>query len=190
MTAGLQLPREPRRGEPIDAAWAVGIVRYLRAITPTGGGPITVSFTTAGAVISLGRTRSPGSTDNLAVQPFPFEVVDASSAGAAKVSVTFGQVNSITPKIGGTALDAATPPLLTVITGVVYLNCTLDTAGVVTAVVVANAATQPANTATHGYITLANVTVASNAITALSQAVSYSLQCRRCGVSDIHFWAV
>jgi hypothetical protein len=134
-----------------------------------------------------------GTTHRLARRPIasesthPFLVVDASteSPAAAKVTVIFGQVNSLTPTIATVALDTDPAPTLTVITGVVYLKVNLDANAIATSVEVLNAASLPASTATEGYITLATLTVAANAITALDQSVTHSLQFLRCNDQDV-----
>lgn len=184
----MQLPREPRIGEKLDAAWGAQVIRYLRSITPTGGPGVRARQWAGGTTLEAAEQR--GGATAAAEHPFLVADVSTTDPAAAKVSVVFGQVNSITPTIGGTALDADPAPTLTVITGVVYLRVNLDVDGLVTTAIVANAATLPANTATEGYLTLATVTVAANAITALNQAVTHALSVRRCGVSDIHFWGL
>jgi hypothetical protein len=83
------------------------------------------------------------------------------------------------------ALDTDPAPTLTVITGVVYLKVNLDANAIATSVEVLNAASLPASTATEGYITLATLTVAANAITALDQSVTHSLQFLRCNDQDV-----
>lgn len=117
----------------------------------------------------------------------PFKVINASTTGpaAAKVRIKFGQVNSITPTISAVALDNDPAPTLSVVSGVVYLKLYLDTAGSVVTVGVFNAATLPTPTVDEGYITLATVTVVSNAVTAINQSVTASLQYLRCNDVDI-----
>lgn len=194
MPAGLSLPREPRRGEPLSAAWAADMVRYMRMITPVGSPGVRVSLTAGGSVISISRMtdRSDDPAPLAAFSTHPFKVVDASSESTAKVRVRFGQVNGITPTIGGVALDddPNDPPLLTVETGSIYLAVVLDVAGAITSASIHNDATVPTPDVTHGYLPLATVTVASGAVTAINQAVTHSLGMRRCGVSDIHFWGL
>lgn len=125
---------------------------------------------------------------------FPFKVSDASDETAAQVRVRFGQVNSMTPTIddgGLVALDSDPAPVLGVVSGVVYLDLTLDEeTGETTAAEVKSAGTLPAQTLTHAYLTLATVTVTGDAVTAINQAVTHSLGHRRCGVNDHHFWGL
>lgn len=119
---------------------------------------------------------------------YPFKV---QKSATAKVRVIFGQVNSITPTIGGTALDAASPPELTITTsGVVYLECSIDGSGNVTAVAVKNASSLPSASSSKAYITLATVTYSGGAVTAISQAVTTSLQCAKCGATTYYFGSV
>jgi hypothetical protein len=183
----MQLPREPRPGDQLDAAFGAQVIRYLRAITPTGGPGVLVREYAGGTTFQAAPARPGGSIASI----FPFKVLDASDdTPAAKVSVVFGQVNDVTPTMDGHALDADPAPTLEVISGVIYLKCTLDGTGAVTGVEVLNAAAKPADDATHAYITLATVTVASDAVTAINQSVTHSLRLRKCGVADMHFWGV
>jgi hypothetical protein len=120
----------------------------------------------------------------------PLKVIDASTgepSPAAKVRVRFGQVNSITPSIGGIALDAdpSDPPVLTVASGLVYLALVLSEAGAITSASIHNDEELPATDDTHAYITLATVTVAANKVTAINQAVTASLQWLRCNGNDL-----
>ncbi len=124
-------------------------------------------------------------------QAFPFWVYDASTAIAAKVGVFFGQVNSITPTIGGTALDDSTPPTLgSLVSGVVYLKVLLNTDGTTASAEIHNAASLPAQTASAAYLTLATITVSGTTVTAINQSVTHSLGHERCGVSFQHFWGI
>ncbi|WP_414664907.1 hypothetical protein [Horticoccus sp. 23ND18S-11] len=179
----MQLPREPRPGDKLDGAWAAQVVRYLRAITPRSGPGVRVREYAGGTVFEAAEAVS-----RIAAQiGHPFLVTDATTETTAKVAVQFGQVNSITPTIGGTALDDATPPVLTVASGIVYLAVVVDGTGLITSASIHNDTTLPAADATHGYITLATVTVASSAVTAINQAVSGSLQHLMCG-EDVHLF--
>ena len=124
------------------------------------------------------------------VQGHPFLVSDVSTESVAKVSVQFGQVNSVTPTIGGTALDNATTPELTVSTGVIYLKVEVDEDGLIVAATIHNAASIPANDADFGHITLATLAVTGAAITALNQSVTHSLGHQKCGTTTHNFWGV
>jgi hypothetical protein len=170
------------------------MIRYLRMITPVGSPGVRVSLTAGGAVISISRMpgRSDDPTPPATNRVHPFEVVDASSESTAKVRVHFGQVNGITPTIGGVALDhdPAAPPLLAVETGPVYLAVVLGVDGAITSATIRNDTPVPAPDVTHGYLPLASVTVEDGAVVVINQAVTHSLGMRRCGVSDIHFWGL
>ncbi len=173
----MQLPREPRAGDHLDGSWGAQVVRYLRSITLTGGPGVRVRQWGSGTTIEAASAALLA-----AAASHLFQVENAStSTPAAKVRVRFGQVNSITPTIGGTALDADPAPTLTVISGVVYLQVNLDVDGLVATAVIANGAVLPAQTDTEGYLTLATVTVAADAVTAINQSVTHSLQHLFCG---------
>lgn len=108
-------------------------------------------------------------------------VHDTSEVSDPKVSVTVGQINGITPTIGGTAISATTPPTLSVVTGSVHLHATIDTDGLITALTIENAATRPDDTDVDGYLTLALVTVTSGAIASLQPVAWNLLQMQVCG---------
>jgi len=180
----MQLPREPRAGDPLDGAWGAQVVRFLRSITPRSGPGVLVRQGAGGSVFEA----APGGKAQTVLHPF--HVSNASGGGDAKVRVRFGQVNSLTPTIDEVPLNAAEPPELEVVTGVVYLRVELDVDGIATAATIANAAELPDDTATYAHITLATVTVAGGAVTAIHQAVTHSLMVRRCGVAEMHFWGV
>jgi len=116
----------------------------------------------------------------------PFRIVNAStSTPAAKVRVIYGTVNNFVPTIGGVSLFTTPPPTLTVVTGTVYLDATVDGVGVVTAVIISNAASTPSDTTTRKYKTIGSVTVTSNAVTAISQSVKTSLTLYLCNGTAI-----
>lgn len=118
----------------------------------------------------------------------PFRVRKAS---ATQVIVVFGQVNSITPTISGVALNNSTAPKLTISTnGVVYLECSVDGSGNITAVAVKNAASLPSATSSYAYITLASIALSGGSISSISQSVTASLQCAKCGTTTYYFGAV
>lgn len=185
----LQLPREPRAGDKLDASWGAQIVRFLRSITPRSGPGVLVKLTANGATFS---GAGPGNTTS--EMTHPFQVVDASTETQAKVRVVFGQVHSVTPTIGGDPLDADPddPPLLNVENGVVYLAVVLDADDdyAITSASIHCDGTLPDEDATHGYITLATVTVDDGVLTAINQSVTHSLGHQKCGEDTHNFWAV
>jgi len=103
-----------------------------------------------------------------------FKLVVASEGGA-KVNVIYGTVNNFVPKIGEISLFTTPAPILTVVSGSVYLDATVDSAGTITDIVIANAATTPVDTTTHKYRIIGTVTVTSGEVTAMAQSVRASL---------------
>ena len=122
--------------------------------------------------------------------PQPFKISNASEGSTAKVTVALGDVDDgftggIVPKIGGVFISAATAPKLTVVTGSVYLDCTMDAAGQFTAVDIGNAASLPSNTSTHRYRQLGLVTVTAGTTASVAvaspQTVTTSVSHKLCG---------
>jgi hypothetical protein len=177
-------------GHPLSADDRNRIGSYTRNVTPrsAGGKTAMVKNFAGGSVTTPIRRVQPWVPQ---FQTFPFWVYDASTAIAAKVGVWFGQVNSVTPTIGGTALDNATPPVLSsLVSGVVYLKVLLNTDGTTASAEIHNAASLPAQTATEAYLTIATITVSGTNVTAINQSVTFSLGHERCGVSFQHFWGI
>lgn len=177
----------------MTAAWGRLVVACLRALRIKAGKGIRVSATPSGVVVSVDPSTSGLANPARPTQidhPFRLRNASTTAPAAAKVRVRFGQVNSITPTIDGVPLNAAEPPALTVVTGVIYLRVEVDVEGVVTAATIASAAELPADTATYGHLTIGEVTVADNKITVGYQSVTHSLQHRRCGVREHHWWGV
>jgi hypothetical protein len=184
----MSLPVNPvEAGQGVSANGINRMVEELAARTPVNSGVGHVQQRSGGTVTTRKPSWSTPAPRRGAASFHPFQVFDASTTGpdVAKIRVRFGQVNSVTPTMDGDDLDANPTPVLVVITGVIYLELTLDIAGVVTAVEVLNAASLPAATATEGYITLATVTVTSDQVTAINQSVTASLQYLRCNGNDI-----
>lgn len=126
----------------------------------------------------------------------PLKVVDVTTSSTLKVGVIFGMLNSIVPEIGGTAINAGTPPTLTITdTRYVLMEVTVDDDGIATDADIYLSATIPADDDTTGQIVLAYITytAASGGTPAsmvISQSVTHSLRHQMCG-SEIHnFWAV
>lgn len=109
--------------------------------------------------------------------PFRIQPVD----GAAAVTIFPGDVENIIPTIGGTSIAAATPPQLAVSTGSVYLECTMDAAGTLTAAEIKNTASLPANTSTLRYRQLGAVSVSGTVVTVTAQTVNTSVSHKLCG---------
>lgn len=185
----MQLPREPRTGDRVEASTVAQIIRYLRSITPRGGLGVRVSTTANGTTFSAAE-QSAG-RGGAAEGDHPFKVTDATDATNGRVSVVFGQVNSVTPTIGGTALNAGPDPIVLANgTWVIYLKVTVDAEGLITAAIIDATYPLPANDETYGHLTLAIVTVAANAVTAIHQSVTHSLGHQKCGVEVHNFWGI
>lgn len=183
-----------RPGQPLVSALTAtrinAIIGLLRSLAAGGnliaGHGLLKQAVPEGAMLSVLGGRGGASS-----APHPFQVLNASTATEAKVKVTFGQVNSITPTIGGYALDADPddPPLLTVVTGVVYLAVILNVSGAITSAGIHNAAALPDDDVTHGYLTLAVVSVDGRSTTEINQSVTHSLGHQKCGVRH-NFWGL
>lgn len=103
-------------------------------------------------------------------------------SGAAKITVANpGDVENIIPTIGGTSILTTPAPELTVVSGDVYFECTMDAAGTFTAVEIKSAASMPANTTTLRYRRLYTVTVSGTTVTITSQPVTTSVSHKLCG---------
>ena len=108
------------------------------------------------------------------VTPLPFTCsVAKDSSNNSIVYVEFGQVNNITPTIGGIQLDNSPAPYLaSVISGSIYLKVTIDNYyGNITSAEILNNAIVPTNTTTNGYLVLASVNVNGSSIT-IYQSIS------------------
>lgn len=156
---------------------------------PLGANPKTLDERTHSLQSQSNQEESTSAPPPGTLTDHPFKVVDYASGGAARVTIQFGQVNSVTPTVGGTSLATVPAPTLNVSSGFVYLDCFLDTDGDVTSVTVQNAASVPASSFNHAYIALAAVTVSGSTVTVF-QSVTHSLQMRRCAVADMHFWGI
>lgn len=189
-------------GEPVRPGQALtsvltagrinGILLAIRALASgenirTGPG-LRRSATSSSVIIS----RLGNGTAATAADSHPFQVLDASSNGSAKVQVVFGQVNSLTPSINGTGLgeNPADPPLLQVATGPVYLAVILDSNGRITSASIHNNGSLPEADPTHGYLTLATVTASQGGLTAINQSVTHSLGHQKCGSTVHNFWGL
>lgn len=83
---------------------------------------------------------------------------------------------NISPTVGGGSTMATVPrPALTITTsGTIYLEATVDAAGLATAIDTKNAATTPTDTTTLKHLELASVTLASGAVTVTARPVRES----------------
>lgn len=152
---------------------------------------LTTSNPAAGTVPGRVPSAQLGSGPQDLQVTHPFKVINASSGGTAKVRVVFGQVNSVTPTIGGIPLDYIPPPLLAVYFDTkIILDVTVDGSGNVTAVDVNFASPLPPPTSTHAYLTLASVAASGSNVTAINQSVTQSLQMAKCGATTYYFGGV
>jgi hypothetical protein len=161
------------------------LIRALDYLYPNSTADIVTEITPQGA---LPRFRVPGglSSTRATIHPFQlFAVAGAAKIIAANGSVVGGGVNAI-PTIGGTSIATTPAPELTVVTGTVYLHATVDAAGAITALVIENAASTPADTTTEKYRTITSVTVTGTTVTLVApQDVQTSLNLFLCGSAAI-----
>lgn len=106
----------------------------------------------------------------------PFQVVAYKDGADVKVRVRAGTVNNLVPEIGGTALDAATPPTLTLSgdhTHRIYLRGESSSPPVFfpDAVEAVSATSDQTDTDTYGYLKIASVVVSGGAIVSVNQFV-------------------
>lgn len=156
------------------------IIRALDYLYPSPTTDIVTTVTPDGA---LPKFRTPPGLGARSVNaPAPFAIFAVAELDT--VTVWPGDVENIIPTIGGTLINAATPPQLTVVTGSVYLECTMDAAGALTAAEIKNAASLPADTSTLRYRQLGTVTVNSGppiVTTVTAQTVTTSVSHKLCG---------
>lgn len=178
----MKLPSPVTPGQPLSAKAFNELLAYVRSLDLRGGPGIRVQRSMVGTTVSAAE-QAGGPAAKLAIV-HPFQVTDATAAGAAKVKVRSGSVNDVV----ATGIAPTDQSLTAAGTWRVYLDCTLsdDAAGTVTAVAVAvTSGAQPANTRTHAYITLATVPV--TAITGgfaageIAQLATHSLRFYACG---------
>jgi hypothetical protein len=103
---------------------------------------------------------------------FPFEI----SVGTATFTVRYGTVEDIAPT------DIATPIAWTDdATNTIYLDCTLDADGFVTAAAVSVSTTGvPADTYDHAYKLIGEVIVADGVVTTVNQSLMFSQGFQAC----------
>lgn len=117
---------------------------------------------------------------------FPFQLTDATEAGAEKVNIRFGMVGIVTPT-GMDPVDGLT--LAVTASGYVVLGVTVDGSGIATSATILILASVPADTPTIGKIALGYVTLGVDEVTC-SQSVSSSLWHQLCGGSNHLFGSV
>lgn len=191
----MNLPSDVQPGQPISAKAFNDLLRYLRASRVRGGPGIRVTSSAVGTTIALAELVSEVATATKLVHPF--QVSNTSTATTATVRVRSGSVNDIV----ATGIAPTDQSLTSAGTWRIYLDCTLsdDAAGTVTAVAVAVVnGSQPADTRTHAYITLATATVVAGeaegfVVSEVAQLATHSLRFFACGRSasvdgTYNFW--
>lgn len=156
------------------------IIRCFDYLFPRQSADIISEVTPQGAVYRL-RTSQTTTRTGVSGLWIPGQV-----PGEAKITVgNPGDVENIIPTIGVTLLTADPAPQLTVVTGDVYFECTMDAAGTFTAVEIKNAASMPSDTTTLRYRRLYALTVtgsgASTVVKITAQPVTTSVSHKLCG---------
>lgn len=187
MPIGFQIPREPRRGEPIDAEWAAAVVQCLRSLVIGSSKSVMVRRTPSGTILEV--TQPPISSAPASIPTtHPFQVIDASD-GSAKVRVVYGQVDGVTPTMAGSPLNTVPAPTLFVGSGLIVLRVSVED-GFVESADILHVSELPEDTETEGHITLAELMVAGDSVSAVFQSVTHSLGHQKCGETMHNFWAV
>jgi hypothetical protein len=152
----LTLPPEPQPGQPVQASWGVAIVRYLRALTPSGGPGIAVDVGPGGTKIrALAKPTSsrPGAADL-----HPFKLLDVSTEETLKVRVVIGTLGGLIPD-GFVIGDTPTYEITITDDCVVYGAVGVNASGGVTDAWVDTAASLPADTTAAIHIAIGYVAV-------------------------------
>lgn len=168
----MKLPSPVLTGQPVSAKDYNALLAYVRMTTVSGGPGLSVSRSPGGTTLRSNVESSKGGSSASLTHPFQLY-----ATAALVVAIRYGTVND---------LAASGSPLTLSGDGVhvVYLKCTISLAGAVTAVVIEEAGSKPADSDGFAYITLGQVTVASSAITLVEQAVTHSLRFGACGRTD------
>lgn len=164
----MKLPSPVLAGQPVSAKEFNALLAFVRMTTVSGGPGLMVSRSPGGTTIK--STVAPGRSGGGTVINHPFKITQTSDT---TVDISYGTLNDLVPS----------PLTLTISTNgtrVIYLDATLSLAGVITSVAVASAASQPADSDTHAYITIGSVVVASSIITTVNQAATHSLRFNAC----------
>jgi hypothetical protein len=173
------------KGPPGLRAKLNEMIRCFDYLFPSPSADIVAEVTPQG---TLFRFRVPQSTTTRARTITKWTPVVIS--GEAKITIAdTADVEGIIPTIdvsGTPTLVTATPaPQLTIVTGDVYFECTMDAAGTFTAVAIKSAASMPSNTSTLRYRRLYTVTVTGTspnaAVVVTSQPVTTAVSHKLCG---------
>lgn len=165
----LEIPalREPREPEPLSSMEPEGARRFHFTYPTTEPVP-------AQAVPSSGPPVY-----------YPFQGIDASAAGVAKIRFAYGTVGNASPTFGGNPINPVSDEATVSNGDKVYLDATVDAAGVVTALIATRAASVPADTTTHKYRLLFTVVVSLGAVTSIGQSVTTNLSLFICNGNAI-----
>lgn len=184
----IELPPVLRSGGQITEGWFEKLRSYLRAITPRESPTVLPSTTGGGTTFALRKRPAVGAA-LLALQPYVATEGETPKVGLAPG--TFGSNAELNPgdavpTIGGTRIDAVTPPKLTLDDGdrLLYLAVTVDGDGKITSVTVEHTADEdpPAPTLyTMFYVRLCTLTVSGATVTLGTYELGGSKTFELCG---------
>jgi hypothetical protein len=172
-----QLPATPNPGSPpAPAVWFRQAVDYLRALT----GRVAALEARIGGGITRAGT--------VAFRPWALAGFIDPSGPTAKIRVAAGLVNNFVPTIGGTSLAAVPAPTITVTgaSGVIYMRATVDGAGAITELIIANAVSIPADTSTapiYKHKLIGTWTASGGVFTSVTSILNTNQTFRMCGTN-------
>lgn len=155
-------------GAPISATNENARNRAIRRGTPIAGPGLLSRVTSQGTVLTPAPSRPVRSVP----QSYPFRVVQVDGL---KVRIIPGRINDLMPVIGATALNASTPPELTVVTtspfvaAAVVTDLTTGTISVPEVVNIDDMTPTVSGTTRTAFLLLAELTYSSGAISGISQ---------------------
>lgn len=80
-----QIPKEPKRGDPLEADWGQAVIRFLRSLVPSSSGDISINSSDSGWTATL-KKRVIASEASDPDHPWkPYKPIDASSGLAIKL---------------------------------------------------------------------------------------------------------
>lgn len=92
----MQLPREPRTGDPLDGAWGAQVIRYLRAITPRSGPGVRVREFANGTTFEAAEVKA-GTVTVAAPHACPFDITLTPNSGDFTATFRAGTINQLLP---------------------------------------------------------------------------------------------
>ena len=108
----------------------------------------------------------------------PFQITEVTGGASPAIIARYGTVMDVVP----TNVDETFDTLTDNATNVICIEVTVATDGTLASVaMIAEVATQPADTDTEAYLTLGTVVLASGVITEINQACTHSLRFATCG---------